>query len=158
MAKVALFPGTFDPYTNGHHDIVMKGLGLFDKIVIAIGVNALKKSMFPLDLRLEWIRNTYQNEARVEVVSYSGLTIKFCSEVGAQFILRGLRTVSDFEYEKQIALVNSDQNSGIQSVFVLSEQKYTAVSSTVIRDLITHGGDYSRYLPKTVEVHKAPRV
>lgn len=155
MHKIALFPGTFDPYTNGHKDIVEKGLKLFDEIVIAVGINALKKTMFPLDLRLKWIRDTHENNPNIQVIAYSGLTIKFCEEVGASFILRGLRTVGDFEYEKQIALVNYDQNSSIQSVFVLSEQKYTAVSSTVIRDLISHGGNYERYLPNTVSVREA---
>ncbi|MBI1306180.1 MAG: pantetheine-phosphate adenylyltransferase [Bacteroidetes bacterium] len=155
MPKIAVFPGTFDPFSNGHRDIVEKGLKMFDEVIIAIGVNALKKTMFPLEKRVEWIRNTYTNEPRVRVETYSGLTIKYCAEVNAGFILRGLRTVADFEYEKQIALVNSDQNHAIQSVFVLSEQKYTAVSSTVIRDLILNGGDYSLYLPQTVEVHTA---
>jgi len=155
MPQIALFPGTFDPYTNGHHDIVLKGLKMFDEVVIAIGVNALKKTMFPLEKRLEWVRNTFRGNDRVRVESYEGLTIKYCEEVGAKFIIRGLRTIADFEYEKQIALVNSDQNEDVLSVFVLCEQQYTAVSSTVIRDLISHGGDYSRYLPKTVEVHKA---
>lgn len=150
MSKIALFPGTFDPFTNGHLDIVQKGLNIFDEIVIAVGVNALKKTMFDLDTRMDWIRSSFPDESRVSVQHYSGLTIKFCKEVNARFILRGLRTVADFEYEKQIALVNSDQDDSIQSVFVLSEQKYTAVSSTVIRDLITHGGDFSKYLPGVV--------
>jgi pantetheine-phosphate adenylyltransferase len=153
MTKVALFPGTFDPFTNGHLDIVNKGLTLFDEVVIAIGLNALKKTMFSLETRMDWINACFKDEPRVRVTSYSGLTIKFCDEVGAQFILRGLRTVGDFEYEKQIAMVNSDLNSKVQSVFVLSEQKYTAVSSTVIRDLITHGGDFKQYLPEQVKVN-----
>ena len=155
MSRIALFPGTFDPFTNGHKDIVAKGLDLFDEIIIAIGVNALKKTMFTLETRKNWIEDIYKNEPKVRVVDYSGLTIQFCSEVGAGFILRGLRTIADFEYEKQIAMVNHDLDSSVQSVFVLSEQQYTAVSSTVIRDLITHGGDYSRYLPEEVDVDAA---
>jgi pantetheine-phosphate adenylyltransferase len=155
MGHIAIFPGTFDPFTNGHDDIVLKGLNMFDEIIIAVGVNALKKSMFPLETRMGWIRDTYKGNVRVKVESYQGLTIKFCEEVGASVILRGLRTVADFEYEKQIALVNHDQNPKVQSVFVLSGQKYMTVSSTVIRDLITNGGNYSQYLPKTVEVQKA---
>ncbi len=152
MPRIALFPGTFDPFTNGHKDIVTKGLDLFDEIIIAIGVNALKKTMFTLETRKNWIDSIYKDEPKVRVVDYSGLTIQFCAEIGANFILRGLRTVADFEYEKQIAMVNHDLDSTIQSVFVLSEQQFTAVSSTVIRDLITHGGDYSRYLPVEVDV------
>lgn len=127
MTSIAVFPGTFDPYTNGHHDIVLKGLRMFDEVIIAVGVNALKTTMFPLEKRLEWIQNVYADEPRVRVKHYEGLTIRFCEKMGAGFILRGLRTVGDFEYEKQIALVNSDQNPDVQSVFVLSEQKYTAV-------------------------------
>jgi pantetheine-phosphate adenylyltransferase len=150
--KTALFPGTFDPFTNGHLDIVQKGLKLFDTVIIAVGENASKKTMFDLETRMTWIKDCFIKENRVKVMQYKGLTIQFCSEVGAQYILRGLRTISDFEYEKQIAMVNSDLNPAIQSVFVLSEQKYTAVSSTVIRDLIQHGGDYSRYLPAHIKV------
>jgi pantetheine-phosphate adenylyltransferase len=150
--KTALFPGTFDPFTNGHLDIVHKGLNLFDKVIIAVGENASKKTMFDLETRMNWIENCFQVNERLEVRQYSGLTIQFCKSVGAQYILRGLRTIADFEYEKQIALVNSDLEPTVQSVFVLSEQKYTAVSSTVIRDLILHGGDYSAYIPKEVTI------
>ncbi|MCB9262803.1 MAG: pantetheine-phosphate adenylyltransferase [Flavobacteriales bacterium] len=152
MTKIALFPGTFDPFTNGHLDIIEKGLSLFDHVIIAIGENANKKTMFPLEQRKQWIENCFIGQKNVEVRTYSGLTINFCKEIGATFILRGLRTVADFEYEKQIALVNSDQAPQIQTVFVLSEQKYTAVSSTVIRDLILHGGNYAKYLPAGVTV------
>lgn len=152
MSKVALFPGTFDPFTNGHLNIVNKGLDLFDEVVIAIGVNALKKTMFDLETRTKWIESCFKNEPRVKVTNYSGLTVNFCNEVGANFILRGLRAIGDFEYEKQIAMVNQDLNPEVQSVFVLSEQKYTTVSSTIIRDLIRHGGDYSRYLPDVINI------
>lgn len=150
--KRAFFPGTFDPFTNGHLDIVNKGLTMFDEVVVAIGVNALKKTMFDLETRLNWIQECFKHDNRVRVVSYEGLTIKACKRHQTQFILRGLRTAADFEYEKQIALVNSDQDPEIQSVFVLSEQQYTAVSSTVIRDLIRHGGDFKKYLPDAVDV------
>ncbi len=150
--KTALFPGTFDPFTNGHLDIVQNGLNLFDKVVIAVGENASKKTMFDLATRIQWIEDVFKNEPRVVVKHYSGLTIHFCKEVGAQYILRGLRTIGDFEYEKQIAMVNADLAPTVQSVFVLSEQKYTAVSSTVIRDLILHGGDYASYLPEAVTI------
>lgn len=148
--KTALFPGTFDPFTKGHLDIVRKGLNLFDSVIIAVGENANKKTMFDLEQRMEWINSCFQHDDRVSVKHYAGLTIHFCKEVGAQYILRGLRTANDFEYEKQIAMVNADLAPTIQTVFVLSEQKYTAVSSTVIRDLILHGGDYSAYLPEGI--------
>ncbi|MFT5513602.1 MAG: pantetheine-phosphate adenylyltransferase [Bacteroidia bacterium] len=150
--RIALFPGTFDPFTNGHLDIVQKGLGLFDEIVVAVGENASKRTMFDMETRLRWINKVFENEPRVTVKRYTGLTIQFCTTMNASFILRGLRTIGDFEYEKQIAMVNADLNPDIQSVFVLSEQKYTAVSSTVIRDLILHGGNYAPYLPEGVTV------
>ncbi len=154
--RIALFPGTFDPFTNGHLDIVEKGLGLFDEVVVAVGENASKKTMFDLETRMKWISKCFENEPRVKVTQYSGLTIQFCNEVNATFILRGLRTIGDFEYEKQIAMVNADLDPSVQSVFVLSEQKYTAVSSTVIRDLILHGGNYAPYLPKAVTIDVKP--
>jgi len=150
--KKALFPGTFDPFTIGHHDIVRRGLLLFDEIIIAIGINSSKTTMFDLELRLKWINDCYAQEPRVSVVTYSGLTINCCVKVNAAFILRGLRTNHDYEYEKQIAMVNADQNSDIETVFILSEHEYSSVSSTIIRDLIRHDGDYSRYLPDSVVI------
>ena len=154
--RIALFPGTFDPFTNGHLDIVQKGLTLFDEVIVAVGENASKKTMFDLDTRMSWINACFKDEPRVKVKHYSGLTIHFCKEVKTNFILRGLRTIGDFEYEKQIAMVNADLAPAVQSVFVLSEQKYTAVSSTVIRDLILHGGNYQPYLPEGVIIDEAP--
>jgi len=155
MSKIAVFPGTFDPFTNGHHDIVLKGLEIFDEIIIAIGVNVLKKRMFPLEKRMEWIMNVFKNDPRVRVDSYSGLTIDFCKENNAQFLLRGLRTMTDFEYERQIAFVNAEMNSNVQSVFIMSEQKHSVVSSSIVRDVILHKGDYSRFIPKEVRVEEA---
>ncbi len=156
MKHIALFPGTFDPFTNGHLDIVNKGLTMFYSIVIAIGVNAGKKDMFSMELRKKWIEAVFKGNQSVRVISYSGLTINICDEVGAGFILRGLRTVADFEYERQIALVNESISPGIQSVFTMSGQENSIVSSTIIRDLIRHGGDYRRYLPEAVKVEEAP--
>lgn len=156
MLKTALFPGTFDPFTNGHAEVVSKGLNLFDRIVIAIGVNAAKKEMFSLEQRMEWIKAVYRNTDQISVVSYSGLTLQICEEVGAQFILRGLRTVSDFEYERQIALVNESLNPGLQSVFVMSGQEHSIISSTIIRDLIRHGGEFKQYVPAEVIIPAKP--
>lgn len=152
MLKKAIFPGTFDPFTNGHLDIVNKGLKLFDKIVVAIGVNARKEQMFSLEQRLEWIRAVFVDNAQIEVAHYTGLTTKFCRQVGAQFILRGLRTSADFEYEKQIAFVNENLNDEVQSVFIMSEQQNSIVSSTIIRDLIRHGGAYKKFLPEAINI------
>ena len=127
---------------------------MFDEIIIAIGVNVLKKKMFPLEKRIEWIENVFSNEPRVSVMTYEGLTIEFCQKTKCNFILRGLRTSSDFEYERQIAFVNSNLNPNVQSVFVMSEQKNSIVSSSIVRDLILHGGNYSEYIPAEVKVEE----
>jgi pantetheine-phosphate adenylyltransferase len=156
MSKIALFHGTFDPFTNGHAEVVAKGLNLFDRIYIAIGINASKKEMFSLQQRIEWIQAVYKNIEQVKVISYSGLTLQICEEVGAKFILRGLRTVSDFEYERQIALVNESLNPHLQSIFVMSGQEHSIISSTIIRDLIRHGGEFRQYLPVEVAIPAKP--
>lgn len=156
MTKIAVFPGTFDPFTNGHYDIVLKGLRLFDEIVIAIGENARKKNMFPVDKRKEWIENVFEGDERILVQIFEGLTTEFCKEVRAQYILRGLRTVADFEYERQIALVNESLNDEVTSIFVMSDQKNGIISSTIVRDLILHNGAYQQYIPEEVRVDEVP--
>lgn len=150
MSKIALFPGTFDPFTLGHLDIVNRGLNMFDEVVVAIGVNTGKKHMFSLEQREQWIKELFENEPRVRVASYEGLTAKYAEQIGAQFILRGLRTNHDFTYEKQIAYVNEDMSPTINSVFLMSHQTNATVSSTIVRDLIQFGGDYEKYLPISI--------
>ncbi|MDG2042734.1 MAG: pantetheine-phosphate adenylyltransferase [Bacteroidia bacterium] len=150
MSKVALFPGTFDPFTLGHLDIVNRGLNMFDEVVVAIGMNTGKKHMFSLEQREQWIKEIFDNEPRVRVASYEGLTAKYAEQIGAHFILRGLRTNQDFTYEKQIAYVNEDMSPTINSVFLMSHQTNATVSSTIVRDLIQFGGDYEKYLPTSV--------
>lgn len=150
MSKIALFPGTFDPFTRGHLDIVNRGLNMFDEVVVAIGVNTGKKHMFSLKQREQWIKEIFENEPRVRVASYEGLTAKYAEQIGAQFILRGLRTNQDFTYEKQIAYVNEDMSPTINSVFLMSHQTNATVSSTIVRDLIQFGGDYEKYLPISI--------
>ena len=150
MSKVALFPGTFDPFTLGHLDIVNRGLNMFDEVVVAIGMNTGKKHMFLLEQRKQWIKEIFDNEPRVRVASYEGLTAKYAEQIGAHFILRGLRTNQDFTYEKQIAYVNEDMSPSINSVFLMSHQTNATVSSTIVRDLIQFGGDYEKYLPTSV--------
>jgi len=150
MSKVALFPGTFDPFTLGHLDIVNRGLNMFDEVVVAIGMNTVKKHMFSLEKREQWIKEIFDNEPRVRVASYEGLTAKYAEQIGAHFILRGLRTNQDFTYEKQIAYVNEDMSPSINSVFLMSHQTNATVSSTIVRDLIQFGGDYEKYLPTSV--------
>jgi pantetheine-phosphate adenylyltransferase len=157
MSKKALFPGTFDPFTNGHLDIVNRGLILFDEVVVAIGVNSGKKHLFSLEKRTLFLELVFANEPRVSVVHYEGLTATFAESIGAEFILRGLRTTQDFTYEQQIAYVNEDLTDAVQSVFVMSDQKNASVSSTIVRDLITYKGTYERYIPKEVyaEINKS---
>ena len=150
MSKVALFPGTFDPFTLGHLDIVNRGLNMFDEVVVAIGMNTGKKHMFSLEQREQWIKEIFDIEPRVRVASYEGLTAKYAEQIGAHFILRGLRTDQDFTYEKQIAYVNEDMSPTINSVFLMSHQTNATVSSTIVRDLIQFGGDYEKYLPTSV--------
>ena len=150
MSKVALFPGTFDPFTLGHLDIVNRGLTMFDEVVVAIGVNTGKKHLFSLEQREQWVNELFEDEPRVRVASYEGLTAKFAEQIGAQFILRGLRTTQDFTYEKQIAYVNEDMSPSINSVFLMSQQTNATVSSTIVRDLIQFGGDYEKYLPPSI--------
>lgn len=150
MEKIALFPGSFDPITKGHVDIVEKGLQMFDQIIIAIGSNAKKTNLFTLEQRMEWIRKIFINEPRVTVKAYTGLTVNYCNEVGAQFILRGLRSPGDFEYEQQIAFANKELVENVETVFLLSSPYYTNISSTIVRDIIINKGNYSKFVPEGI--------
>lgn len=150
MARICLFPGTFDPVTLGHIDILNRGLRLFDKIVIGIGINAAKAPMFSPEQRMEWFQQIFRNETKIEVRTYDSLTVNFCREIGARFILRGIRFVSDFEYEKTIADANRTLDKNIETIFLTGEPKYTSVASTIVRDILKHGGDASPFLPEAV--------
>ena len=147
--KRAIFPGSFDPYTIGHHDIVMRGLQVFDEIVIGIGHNYTKRETFPLEERLAAIQRIYNNEPRVRVEVYEGLTVDFALKHDAQFILRGVRSTLDFEYERNIAEANK-QLSGIETILLYTRPEYAHISSTLVRDLHSHGKDIAAYLPKTI--------
>jgi pantetheine-phosphate adenylyltransferase len=148
--RICLFPGTFDPLTLGHVDIINRALPLFDKIIVGIGLNAAKAPMFSAEQRLQWIRDIYKDEDRVEGAVYEGLTVDFCKKAGSQFILRGIRYVSDFEYEKTIADANRTLDKTIETIFLTGEPKYTSVASTIVRDIIRNGGDASPFLPDVV--------
>ncbi|HEV8284863.1 MAG TPA: pantetheine-phosphate adenylyltransferase [Chitinophagaceae bacterium] len=150
MQRICLFPGTFDPVTLGHVDIINRAIPLFDKIIVGIGKNVTKAPMFSAERRLEWIREIYRNESRVEGAIYEGLTIEFCKKVNAKYILRGIRYVSDFEYEKTIADANRTLDNSIETIFLTGEPKYTSVASTIVRDIIRNGGDASHFLPEIV--------
>ena len=144
--KRAIFPGSFDPFTIGHHDIVMRALNLFDEIIIGIGRNYNKREVFPIADRLAAIQRVYDNEPRVRVEVYDGLTVDFAAQHKAQFILRGVRSTLDFEYERNIAEANK-QLSGIETVLLYTRPEYAHISSTLVRDLHSHGKDISQYLP-----------
>ncbi len=147
----AIFPGTFDPFTIGHYGIVQRGLTLFDEIVIGIGVNQSKQTLFDLEKRLEIIRQTFAGENRVKIQSYNSLTVDFALSVEADFVLRGLRSVSDFEYERTIADANR-KLTGVETVILFTESEYSYISSTVVRDLISYGKDISGFLPPNVKL------
>ncbi|HAI84674.1 MAG TPA: pantetheine-phosphate adenylyltransferase [Chitinophagaceae bacterium] len=148
--RICLFPGTFDPITLGHIDIIERALPLFDKIIVGIGANAAKTPMFSAEQRAVWVQQIFANEPKVEAATYDGLTVNYCQSIGARFILRGIRFVSDFEYEKMIADANRTLDRHIETVFLTGEPKYTSVASTIVRDIIKNGGDASPFLPQAV--------
>ena len=150
MKKICLFPGTFDPVTLGHTDIIDRALPLFDKLVIGIGRNINKEPMFSEQQRLDWLREIYRNNDKVEAVVYEGLTIDCCKEVGAHFILRGIRYVNDFEYEKAIADMNRNLAHDVETIFLTCLPQYTSVASTLVRDVLRNGGNVSAFLPDVV--------
>lgn len=145
----AVFPGSFDPITNGHHDIVLRALPLFDEIVIAIGINTDKNYMFPLEKRMQFIKETFRDEPKIRVESYSGLTIDFCKQINADFLLRGLRNPADFEFEKAIAHANR-LISSLETVFLLTSASTSFISSSIVRDFIRNDGDYQCLVPNAV--------
>jgi pantetheine-phosphate adenylyltransferase len=152
MSRTALFPGSFDPVTVGHVEVISRSLELFDKIIVGVGHNATKNYMFPLQDRVQWIRDSFQNVPQVEVETYTGLTIEFCKKVGARFILRGLRTSADFEFERSIAQMNHYLDNGIETIFLLSSPQFSPVSSTIVRDIIRNGGDASAFVGSGVQL------
>ncbi|TYP97065.1 phosphopantetheine adenylyltransferase [Tenacibaculum adriaticum] len=151
--KRAIFPGSFDPITLGHFDIIERGVTLFDELIIAIGINADKQYMFPLEKRKQFIEEAFKNEPKIRVLTYEGLTVNFCKEVDAQFILRGLRNPADFEFEKAIAHTNR-KLSEIETVFLLTSSGKSYISSSIVRDVIRNNGDYTGLVPDSVRVEK----
>ena len=150
MERIAVFPGSFDPVTLGHVSVVRRALPLFDKIIISIGANSDKKSMFTLEQRMNWLNGIFREDYKVEIKSYSGLTVEFCKKVKAKFILRGLRTSADFEFEKGIGQINRKLSDNIETVFFLTEAKYTPLSSSIVRDVIRNGGSVEGMIPHEV--------
>ena len=148
--NICLFPGTFDPVTLGHVDIILRAKPLFETIVIGVGRNSSKTPMFSAEQRLQWFEDIFMDEPGITAAIYDGLTVNFCKEVGARFILRGIRYVSDFEYEKAIADANRTLDASIETIFLTGEPKYTSVASTIVRDILRNGGDASPFLPEVV--------
>jgi pantetheine-phosphate adenylyltransferase len=148
--RIGLFPGTFDPVTFGHVDIIDRALSLFDKLYIGIGVNTNKQPLFPAEVRVQWLNEIYRNEPKVEAVVYEGLTVECCKKIDATYILRGIRYVNDFEYEKAIADMNRSLDGNVETVFLTCLPKYTSVASTLVRDVIRNGGDVSQFVPDVV--------
>lgn len=150
--KIAVFPGSFDPITQGHVDLVCRAIPLFDKIIVAIGNNSEKAYLFDLDQRIEWIKSAFQDLPTIEVSSYDTLTAHYCSQVGAGYLLRGLRNASDFDYEKTISQINHIVGDGIETMFLISQPAYSHISSTIVREIIKGGGDASPFLPHALHI------
>jgi pantetheine-phosphate adenylyltransferase len=149
--KRAIFPGSFDPITLGHYDIIKRGVTLFDEVIVAIGINADKNYMFSLEERTKFIKEAFADEPKIKVVTYKGLTVDFCKEVDAQFILRGLRNPADFEFEKAIAHTNRNLST-IETVFLLTAAKTSFIASSIVRDVIRNNGDYTKFVPDSVRI------
>lgn len=150
--KTAVFPGSFDPITSGHVDLVRRAVPLFDKIVVAVGVNSQKKYLFPLEQRLTWLREVFADEPKVEVGTFEGLTAHYCQKIGANYLLRGLRNASDFDYEKTISQLNGIVGDGLDTIFLISPPAYSHISSTIVREIIKGGGDATPFLPEGLVV------
>ncbi len=151
MQRICLFPGTFDPITLGHVDVIERAVKLFDKLVIGVGINSSKQPMFSLEQRTTWIEQVFKNDSRIVVTGYEGLTVDYCREIDASFILRGIRYVSDFEYEKAIADMNRMLMPDIETIFLTCSPLYSTISSTLVRDVIRNGGNAAMFMPKEVK-------
>lgn len=150
MQKTAVFPGSFDPFTVGHESIVNRSIFLFDKIIIAIGYNSNKASYFPVEKREEWIKRIFEGIPNIAVEVYDGLTIDFCRDNNAKYILRGLRTSADFEYERAVGQINKAMLPGVETIYLLTNPEHTAISSTIVREIIRYGGDVSKFVPEVI--------
>lgn len=152
MEKIAVFPGSFDPFTKGHENVISRALPLFDRIIVAIGRNTQKQTFFTLDQRLKMISRLYEKESKVSVDVFDGLTVDYCRRTGATYLLRGLRTAADFEYERAIAQINRKMNSEVETVFLLTVPEFTPINSTIIREILRFGGDVSQFLPDNMVI------
>lgn len=152
MKQIAVFPGSFDPITKGHEDVVRRVLPLFDEMIIAIGINSAKSYMFTIDQRIHFITNTFKNEPKVRIDTYNGLTVDYCKKMGAKIILRGVRNSSDFEFEQSIAQMNRAMAPEIETIFIATAPEYSAISSTIVREIVRNNGDASQFVPKGIKL------
>ena len=152
MTKIAVFPGSFSPFSIGHQSVIEKALPLFDKIIISIGINSEKDQYFSIQERMQWIESVYGDNEKIEIKRYEGLTVDFCKKEGANFILRGLRDSHDFKFEKNIAQINKDLDSSIETIFIITPPQLSHISSSLIRDIIKNGGDVSKFIPKEINI------
>jgi len=150
--RIAVFPGSFDPITIGHVDLVKRALPLFDKIIVAVGINSSKKYLFTLEQRMQWLHDVFDQFPSVEVDQFENLTAHYCKRIGARYLLRGLRNASDFDYEKTISQLNHIVGDGIETVFLIAQPEYTHISSTIVREIIVGGADATPFIPKEVRV------
>lgn len=151
MKRIAVFPGSFDPITKGHESIVLRAASLFDEIIVAIGDNSEKKSLFPIEERLEWIKTVFSKNSNIFVETYSGLTVDFCKQKNAKFILRGLRTSADFEFERSIGQTNKLLDAEIETVFLLTTSELSSITSSIVREVYKHNGDVSPFIPEIIK-------
>lgn len=151
MTRIAIFPGSFDPITKGHESIVLRALPLFDKIIVAVGINAEKQGFFSLEKRVEWLNKVFENYPQIEIKTYTGLTVEFCRKNKVKYILRGLRTSADFEFERSIGQINKQMYSDLETVFLLTTPEFTALNSSIVRDIIRNNGDASDFVPEQVK-------
>ena len=149
--KIALFPGSFDPVTKAHVDIVKRSVGLFDKVYIGIGANSTKPSFLSIETREKMLRAVFDTEPKIHIIAYDGLTVDFCKSIGAAYMIRGIRTVSDFEYEKAIAQMNHSLMPDVESIFIVSKPGYSSISSTIVREILRFNGDVSQFIPKEAQ-------
>ncbi|MEE1020988.1 MAG: pantetheine-phosphate adenylyltransferase [Bacteroidales bacterium] len=150
--RIALFPGSFDPITKGHESVVLRALPMFDRIVIAIGSNNAKNSVFSLEKRIEWIRQTFEGYDNIEISTFNSLTIDYCKQIGAKYILRGLRNSVDFQYERNIARINQELDSDIETIFLLTKPDDAAISSSLVREILSFNGDVSKFVPEKIVI------
>lgn len=150
--KTAVFPGSFDPITRGHVELVKRAIPLFDRIVVAVGVNSQKRYLFDLEQRMHWLREVFEGEPKVDVETFEGLTAHFCNQIGARYLLRGLRNASDFDYEKTISQLNEIVGDGLETIFLISQPAYSHISSTIVREIIKGGGNAAPFLPENIRL------